>query len=192
MNLALEALQKNPKLKIQAVAKIYEANRETLRRRRASRPSRRDIPANSRKLTDLEESTIINYITKLYACAFPPRLRFVEDMANRLLRERAPVGKLWAHNFVKRQPGLWTRFSRKYDYQRAKCEDPEIISEWFALVYNIKAKYGILDEDTYNFDETGLMIGIITSTNHLGWAISPCQLVSRMQPSSYLAYCNNR
>jgi hypothetical protein len=28
------------------------------------------------------------------------------------------------------------------------------------LVANVKAKYGILDEDTYNFDETGFQIGV--------------------------------
>jgi hypothetical protein len=74
---------------------------------------------------------------------------------------RALVGKLWAHNFVKRQPQLRTRFSRRYDYHRAKCEDPKVIAEWFALVRNTKAKYGIVDDDVYNFDETGFMMGII-------------------------------
>ena len=29
-------------------------------------------------------------------------------------------------------------------------------------MHNTKAKYGILNEDTYNFDETGFMMGIIT------------------------------
>jgi hypothetical protein len=28
-------------------------------------------------------------------------------------------------------------------------------------VWNVKAKYSILDDDTYNFDETRFMIGII-------------------------------
>jgi len=28
-------------------------------------------------------------------------------------------------------------------------------------VYNIKVKYGIFDDDIYNFDETGFMMGII-------------------------------
>jgi len=28
-------------------------------------------------------------------------------------------------------------------------------------VYNVKVKYGILDDDSYNFDETGFMMGII-------------------------------
>ena len=32
---------------------------------------------------------------------------------------------------------------------------------WNRLVRNTKAKYGILDDDTYNFDETGFMMGII-------------------------------
>ena len=84
-------------------------------------------------------------------------------MANQLLRVRdaPPVGKLWAHNFVKRQPELRTRYTRRYDYQRAKCEDPKVIGEWFTLVRNVKAKYGIVEDDIYNFDETGFMMGII-------------------------------
>jgi hypothetical protein len=53
--------------------------------------------------------------------------------------------------------------NRKYDYKRALCEDPIIIGDWFKLVESIRAKYGIVDEDTYNFDETGFMMGMITS-----------------------------
>jgi hypothetical protein len=117
----------------------------------------------SRRLTDSEEEAIVQYITELYMRSFPPRLRGVEDMANYLLhvRDAPPVGKLWAHNFIKCQPELRTRWTRRYDYQRAKCEDPKVIGEWFALVQNVKAKYGIVDDDIYNFDETGFMIGII-------------------------------
>ena len=40
------------------------------------------------------------------------------------------------------------------------CSDTAIISPWFDLVRNVKAKYGILDQDTYNFDETGFQIGV--------------------------------
>jgi hypothetical protein len=55
-------------------------------------------------------------------------------------------------------PELRTRFARKYDYQRARCQDAQVIGEWFALA---KAKYCIVDEDTYNFDETGFIMGVI-------------------------------
>ena len=83
---------------------MYNVPETTLRRRRAGRPARRDIPANSRSLTDLEEQTIVQYIIELSARAFPPRLSGVEDMANHLRRERdmPPVGQRWAYNFVKR------------------------------------------------------------------------------------------
>ncbi len=161
--LALEAIKNNPKIGIRAAAKLYNVPASTLCRRRGGQPSRRDIPANSRNLTDLEEQEIVQYVVELYTRAFPPRLRGVEDMANQLLRVRdaPPVGQRWAHNFVKRQPELQTRYTRRYDYQRAKCEDPKVIGEWFALVQNVKAKYGIVDDDIYNFDETGFMMGII-------------------------------
>jgi hypothetical protein len=31
-------------------------------------------------------------------------------------------------------------------------------------MHNMKVKYGIFNEDMYNFDETGFIIGIITPT----------------------------
>src|ERR1700744_5521393 len=87
-------------------------------------------------------------------------------MANRLLADRAAprVGKRWASNFVKRQPELRTRFFRRYDYKRAQCEDPDAIRAWFTLVENTIAKYGIVEADIYNFDETGFIMGIITTS----------------------------
>ena len=86
-------------------------------------------------------------------------------MANSLLAERnqPPVGKNWAGTFVKRRPELTIKFNRKYDYKRALCEDPEVIQGWFRLVENTKVKYGILDEDTYNFDKSGFMMGVIST-----------------------------
>jgi hypothetical protein len=100
-------------------------------------------------MTDLEESVILEYILDLDCKGFPPRLSGVEDMANRLLADRdAPrVGTRWAANFVKRHPELTTRFNRRYDYQRALCEDSELISGWFSLVRNTILKHGIQEAD---------------------------------------------
>jgi hypothetical protein len=86
-------------------------------------------------------------------------------MANSLLAARAAsqVGKNWAENFIKRTPELKVKFNRKYDYSRAKCEDPKVIGGWFRLIQNMKAKYGIQDKDTYNFDESGFMMGVIST-----------------------------
>jgi hypothetical protein len=92
-------------------------------------------------------------------------MHVIEEMANRLLANRGarPVGKRWAINFINRQPELKMRFPQRYDYKRAKCEDPTIIRNWFRLVQNTIAKYGIHTDDIYNFDETGFMMGMIST-----------------------------
>jgi hypothetical protein len=108
---------------------------------------------------------IVQHILDLEARGFPPRLAAVKDMADLLLAERDQdlVGQNWAPNFVKRRPKLKVKFNRKYDYKRALCEDPEVIRGWFQLVENTKAKYGIQDKDTYNFDEAGFIMGMIST-----------------------------
>ena len=102
--LAIEAIKNDENLSLRTAAKLYNVPESTLRYRRSGKPARRDIPANSRNLTDLEEQTIVQYVIELYTRAFPPRLGGMEDMANQLLRVRnaPPVGKRWAYNFVKR------------------------------------------------------------------------------------------
>ncbi|KAF6524726.1 hypothetical protein HZS61_013225 [Fusarium oxysporum f. sp. conglutinans] len=163
MLLALQALQNNRKLSIRRAATIYEADYHTLHRRQHGIQSRCDSIPNSWKLSDLEEQIIVQFVIDLDSQGFPSRLRFVEEIANSLLADRdaSPVGKRWALNFVKRQPELKMRLFRKYDYQRAKCEDPSIIRGWFRLLQNTIAKYGIRSDDIGNFDVTGFMMGVI-------------------------------
>ena len=78
-------------------------------------------------------------------------------MADKLLgiRGRELVGKNWAERFVTRLNKLKMAFNRAKDRQRILQEDPEIIGAWFKLVADTKAKYGVHDEDTHNFDEIG-------------------------------------
>jgi hypothetical protein len=118
MQLALQALENDPKLNFRATARIFSIDPIKLSYRRRGQQSRRDIPTNSRKLTDLKESVIVQYILDLDAKGFPPRLSTVEDMADRLFaeRDRGYVGTRWALIFVKRYLELTIRFNRKYDY----------------------------------------------------------------------------
>ena len=58
---------------------------------------------------------------------------------------------------------LKTRFDHPYNYQRALCKNPEIIGNQFRLLRNIIAKYQIINENLYNYNKTGFMIGIITA-----------------------------
>jgi hypothetical protein len=164
--LAIEAIQSSKKLSRRNAAKIYQVPYSTLTDRingRTTLPERR--PA-SHKLTKLEEEVIIQRILDMDTRGFAPRLAGVEDMANFILESRGGqrVGDRWAQRFVQRRPELKTRFTRVYDFQRALCEDPELIGAWFRLVENMRAKYGVVDGDFYNFDETGFMMGVICAS----------------------------
>src|SRR5450432_4773533 len=169
--LAMDAIQKGHFTSARAAAKSYDVGRSTLQNRVNGRPARRDSRPTNRKLTDMEESTLVQWILSMDQRGLSPRSDFVRQMANLLIKKRSDssqgsgsgVGKLWVHNFVRRHQALLSRYNRKYDYQRAKCEDLAIIREWFHLVRNTIAKYSILDEDIYNFDETGFQIGVITT-----------------------------
>jgi hypothetical protein len=104
---------------------------------------------------------------------------------------------------VKRHSTLSSRFSKRYNFERAKCEDPTIIRDWFSLVQKTILQYGIGPDDIYNFDETGFTMGLIATAkvvtrreyygrrallqpgnrewvtaieciNSSGWALPPC------------------
>jgi hypothetical protein len=69
----------------------------------------------------------------------PPRPSSIREIADLLLAARGStpvisVSENWVTNFVKRHPMLSSRFSKGYNYARAKCEDPKIICEWFSLI----------------------------------------------------------
>src|ERR1700677_2932839 len=101
---------------------------------------------------------------------YPPRICTVRYMADLLLEARKPggaqatVGQNWARNFINRHPDIKAKYTRKYDYKRALCEDPEVINPWFKLVENTIQKYGIAVEDIYNFDETGFAMGVAATS----------------------------
>jgi len=163
IHLAISALNTNQIQTERRAAATFEVSRATLHRRRAGRPARRDCQPNSRKFTQAEEKVIVQYILDLDRRGFAPTYAAVRDMADKLLAARGAgqVGQKWPANFVRRTDSLKTRFNRAYDRQRALCEDSVLIRGWFELVEQTKAKYGICDEDVYNFDEAGFMMGKI-------------------------------
>ena len=185
INLAIQAIQNDPSLSIRSAAKTYKVSYVTLGRRMKGTTPRRDSPPNSAKLTELEEKVILERILDLDSRSCSPRISGVGEMANLLLSARSapPVGTNWPYRFIARHKELKTRQLRRYDYKRALCEDPGAINAWFSLVRNTIAKYGIADDDIYNFDETGFQMGVISA----GMVVTSSERVSNaklMQPGN--------
>ena len=161
--LAIEAIRTSQEMSIRRAAKTYDVPRTSLVNRMKGMTPLADRRNAQHNLTLTKEETIVQYVLDLDSRGFPPRISDVRSMADllRTTRHATPVGTKWPYNFVQRRPELKTRFSRAYDFQRALCEDPDIINAWFQLVANMRTKYGIQDCDFYNFDEIGFMMGVI-------------------------------
>ena len=70
------------------------------------------------KPTLAEEEMLVQYVLDLGSRGFPPWIYGVEDIANLLLMTccKKPVGKLWAHRFIRHCPKLKMRFLHAYDF----------------------------------------------------------------------------
>lgn len=166
---AIEAIKSKSLPSIRAAARVYDVPHSTLATRLHGVLTRQKAHSERRKLLFTEEEALIQWILSMDERGFAPRVSVVRKMADILISARITpsinasqtVGENWVRKFIGRHEQLKSKYTRKYDYQRALCEDPKAINDWFRLVENTRAKYGIPDEDVYNFDETGFQMGVI-------------------------------
>lgn len=169
--LAIRAIKTKQSRSVRAAADSYDVPRTTLSRRPRGSTTQRESQRTNRKLTPTEESTLVQWILSMDQRGLPLRAPHIRRMAQILLDERVgpvsttvqPIGECWVRNFINRHGQLESKYHRKYDYRRAQCEDLETVRNWFRLVQNTIAKYGITCEDTYNFDEIGFQMGVIAT-----------------------------
>ncbi|EED24197.1 conserved hypothetical protein [Talaromyces stipitatus ATCC 10500] len=157
-----KTLQKALRLREEFITRIYDIPRTTLRDRLKGIEYKAEKRANNHKLTQFEEESLVKWVLDLDRRGLPPRHSLVREIANYLLSQSGnqQVGEKWVYNLVKRRPEIDSKFSRRYNYERAKCEDLKIIQEHFDRVQDAISQYGILPEDIYNFDETGFAMGV--------------------------------
>jgi hypothetical protein len=141
------------------------------------------------RLSKTQEDYLVQWIVSRDERGCPPRLAHVEEMANIILQTESdtppePVGGNWVTNFKQRHPELKSRFARRYNHQRAECENPRVIKKWFCDLREICSKKGILPADIYNFDETGFAMGLIATAKVLAR--------SKMPGNPYLIQPGNR
>jgi hypothetical protein len=153
---------------VAATALSFDVPRKILGARIKGRTNLSDTRSGLYKFTHLEEKFIRNWLISMDQRGAALTISMLRDMARLLLQSRDSgssstppnVGINWPTEFIERNPGLTTRFSRKYDYKRAENEDPAITIEWFQLVEKTIRENGIISDDIYNFDEAGFAMEI--------------------------------
>lgn len=118
--------------------------------------------ATKQKLTVAEEDLLADFIAISSDRGCPLRHAAIARYANKILEAQhgahnhEVVDKQWVQNFLERhREKLKTYWSKPLDSQRARCLNPEAVTDWFDLVYREIIEKGILPEDTYAMDESG-------------------------------------
>ena len=148
---AIKAIHSNIFPSVRAAARAYDIPRSTLADRLRGQPTRQQSQIANRKLLPTEEEALLQWILSIGERGFPPRISAVREMANILFSARAEssvnalltVSENWVRKFVNRYKQLQSKYTRKYDYQRALCENYKAMDNWFRLVKNTRAKYSI-------------------------------------------------
>ena len=168
LNDAIKAYeQAEGSLSITQAARLYVVSKATLYRRINGRRDQVSYGISKRRLTPEEEESIKSWVLEIQSQGFPPRVAQLREMAEELLKAKGDykeLGKNWVSGFLNCHPTLQAKYSRTLDQDRFLAQNRDIIQDWFNLYQSIKAEYGILDEDTFNMDENGYMMGIAGSS----------------------------
>ena len=113
--LAIVSYQSNKKQSLRALAAAYDVPESTLRTRLRGTQPRTEIVSVNRKLSPIEEQSLVQWILELDRRGFPPHIIDVRRMADALLAARGqdppplPTGKKWVSRFIQSQPELQTK-----------------------------------------------------------------------------------
>ena len=111
----------------------------------------------------------------------------LRSMAQQMLRKRGytkDLGNHWVEKFFNRHPDLKTKFLSPMDKDRNNiASSPETIAHWFEIYHTTKQQYKVEDQDTYNIDEKGFMLGVLKKVK--------C-VISKYAIQPYITHCGNR
>ena len=148
---------------IRKAARDYGIPRTTLGDRLKGAESRKDANSYKMRLSIDQEAKLAKWALIQGQLGLPLSHAQIRDFAGRILHaggDSQPLGKHWMQHFLQRNPEVKTLPSKRMDSKRANAASAEEIQAWFDRIKAILEIQGILGEDTWNMDESGIMEGL--------------------------------
>ena len=128
-------------------------------------------------MTPPEEAELVRWITQLTITGYSPTHAMVRSMAETIQKGRViqsndttsadytdPLGTDWVRRFLLRHLQLKSVVGRRIDAVRIKDASKDVLKKWFDAYEQTVEQYQIMEENIYNFDESGFSIGQIQAT----------------------------
>ena len=120
--------------------------------------------ADRQILNPVEEATLVSFIQKLAASAFPLGRQRIMRHALEIARNRNPtrekMGESWFRRFKTRHFGqLKAAWTKNLDTTRAAAVNPPTISHYYDLLKATLLEHRFMPGEIYGFDESGFPFG---------------------------------
>ena len=164
---AIESREPGEKFSYKNIAESFGVVRSTLTRHHRRQIGQDAItPHRLRHLNDEEEIELLSYIKKLTERGLPPTRQMIQSFASTIAKKQ--VSMSWVDRFVRKYPeSLICRWTTGMDHNRHAADSRHKYELYFRLLSDKIDQYGILAGDTYNMDEKGFMIGMISRSKRI-------------------------
>ncbi len=168
------------------VAKQYGLPPSTFFDRINGKTSKKESAAERQRLTPGEEKAVMDWIKRLQNWGWPTRVEQVRFLTQELCQKKgddAPIGINYTQKFMNRHKDLKSKYIPPLDKERANAQDPVLLQGWFELFQQTKTRFQIQEEDIYNMDEKGFMMGVVAKLK---------VIISKYDKNKYMTQCGNR
>ena len=168
---AVKYAKNNPDIPLAQIARSYEVNLSTLRRRRLGLtlpPSQ--AHRDQQLFSPGEERAIAEHCIQMADQNFPISHDLLKRLAQDILNarfqssvdhlDRRQVGQDWVDRFLKRNPDIKTKFVRYQERSRlAISNNVELQLDFLKQLANLVRRLKVKEEDIWNCDEKGITMG---------------------------------
>ena len=124
--------------------------------------------ASQQNLTASEEKALVKYVLRMWRIGYPLPIKYLRSLAHVIRRQRSPnvrpPNKNWPQAFCKRhEEELKPRKLKALNSSRYDCHIYDKAVEWFDIIGKELDQPGILQENVYNMDETGVLLSSLNS-----------------------------
>ena len=164
---AIESLQPGEQFSYRKIAAEYCCNRTTLARRHQGISSSRAIrQENQQALHPQQEQELLRYIERLTRQGLPPTRPMIRRFASDIAKKE--LGVHWVDRYIERhQVDLISRWATGIDRARHQADSISKYTFYFSLLREKISKYDVEAGNTYNMDEKGCMLGILTRSKRV-------------------------
>jgi hypothetical protein len=132
---SLAYLKAQKKVNYAAVARLYEVEPTTLRRRFLGKTASRAHADSEfrQRLNNVQEDTLLGYIDRLTDRHIPLTTQIIKNLAEEILG--GPVGKNWTAGFVERHKSrICLIYLRPLDRARVSAENAAVFEHFYRLI----------------------------------------------------------